>query len=93
MSNLDDWDSEARYAVFDDMRPEGFLTRFQGMVGAQRTVVLTDKYRKKRTLQWGRPCIICCNRHNSPANTLSGAELEWWNANVITVYISAPLFN
>lgn len=60
MVNLDDWDDCAEFAIFDDFDWD-FIPCKKGFLGAQKTFTLTDKYRKKRTVNWGKPCILLFN--------------------------------
>jgi len=89
--NLDDWDDQASYIVLDDFNIK-FFPQWKSFLGAQKRFVLTDKYRKKRTVSWGKPCIWCCNDDNDPTRVVSGAELEWIIANCLIFRLSGPLF-
>jgi len=89
--NLDDWDASAKYIVLDDFNIK-FFPAWKNFFGSQKRFVLTDKYRKKRTVEWGKPCIWLCNRDGDPRGALSGAELEWLRANAVIVDIWSPLF-
>ena len=91
MFNIEDWDPDAAYIIIDDFNIK-FCPWWKCVLGAQKTFVLTDKYRKKRTVKWGKPCIWLCNRDDDPRGALSGAELEWFRANVVEVDIYSPLF-
>lgn len=51
----------AEYAVFDDI-PFDRLPAWKAFVGCQKSFTLTDRYRKKFTIQcWDRPSIFCVN--------------------------------
>ena len=54
--NMDDFSNDCKYAVFDDIQG-GFeyWHSYKGWLGAQKQFVITDKYRKKRTIHWGKP--------------------------------------
>jgi len=59
---MDDYDEQCRYAIFDDL--EGGLIRlagWKGWMGGQHQFVTTDKYKKKRTIYWGRSSIYISN--------------------------------
>lgn len=92
MLNLDDWNDDARYIILDDFDIK-FFPQWKSFFGAQKSFVLTDKYRKKRTVSWGRPLIWVCNSDGHPKRTLSGAQLGWLALNSITVELCDPLFN
>lgn len=65
--NLDLWDEEAEYAVFDDMdadteKPlEKYFPSWKQFFGAQKEFTVTDKYKKKRNVKWGKPIIFISN--------------------------------
>lgn len=61
MLNLDKWDNDATYAVFDDWEDWGRFYLYKQFLGAQKEFELTDKYRAKRTVQWGKPSIVISN--------------------------------
>lgn len=89
--NLDDWNDNATYIVLDDFNIK-FFPQWKSFFGAQKQFVLTDKYRKKRTVSWGRPLIFLCNPDLHPRGILSGFELEWMRANTDFVELNDPLF-
>nr|WAE43014.1 MAG: replication associated protein [Cressdnaviricota sp.] len=59
--NLDKWDPDAAYAIFDDWEDWSRFFQYKQWLGAQREFEATDKYRAKRTLIWGKPSIILSN--------------------------------
>lgn len=89
--DLGTWNEEARYIIFDDFDWNYFPFKKQ-FVGAQREFVVTDKYRRKKTIKWGKPCIILWNEDNDPWDHLKRAELDWYQANCIRKVISECLF-
>ena len=53
---------DAQYAVFDDIQGGfQFFPAYKGWLGAQQTFTVTDKYRGKTTINWGRPSIWLMN--------------------------------
>lgn len=60
MFNLDLWDDDAQYAVFDDMDWKFFIN-WKCWLGAQKDFSCTDKYRRKMNLKWGHPTIWLSN--------------------------------
>jgi len=60
MFNLDDWNANAQYMILDDMEFE-FIPARKPLFFAQKDFVLTDKYRKKKTVKFGKPVIYLCN--------------------------------
>ncbi|UDN67454.1 replication-associated protein [robinz virus RP_389] len=89
--NLDDWDETAKYIVLDDFNIK-FFPQWKSFFGAQECFVLSDKYRKKRTVTWGKTCIWLCNRDGDPRGVISGAELEWLRSNAVIYDLFSPLF-
>lgn len=49
------------YALFNDVNPEGLLW-YKNLVGGNPIVTVTDKYVRKRTLEWGNPTIWTLNQ-------------------------------
>lgn len=84
--NLDEWDDGAKYAIFDDWEDWTKLFQWKQWIGAQQQFAVTDKYRKKRTVQWGKPCIILSN--HEPIFP----DMEWLNANVFKLHVINKLF-
>lgn len=91
--NVDDMRAdldEALYAVFDDMQGGfKFFPSYKGWLGAQSKFTVTDKYRGKTSIQWGRPTIWICNE--SPSEW-TDVDMRWLNANCIFVEIRQPIF-
>lgn len=73
--------------ILDDVPSKYFLSSLKGLIGAQAIVTLNDKYQRKLTMEWGKPCIILVN--NLPEEIAGDA---WWMANVVTVSLQMPLF-
>lgn len=101
MFNVDVWDANAEYLVIDDIPFEFFGGSRKALWGAQSEIVITDKYRKKRSVKWGKPMIFCCNPDNDfrllPDKTrknlyLRDSELEWYNANTFVVEVINKLY-
>lgn len=86
MFDLSQWSDSAEYAVFDDF-PEWDKWRFyKQFLGAQYEITLTDKYRKKRTVRWGKPSILL-------SNTLPNfIDMEWVRANCVIVNVINKLY-
>jgi hypothetical protein len=60
--NIDKYDDEADYAIFDDISGGfQFFPSYKGWLGCQEEFECTDKYRAKTTIYWGRPTIMCMN--------------------------------
>lgn len=91
--NLDDWDSNASYIVFDDIPWDRFKGWWKQFFGAQKEFVLTDKYKKKQKVLWGKPCIYLCNEEANPRDLLYfDSEKQWLDENTITCKINSSLY-
>lgn len=93
MYNLDDLiKPNIDYIVMDDI-PYDRFPAFKGFVGAQQTFTMTDRYRKKHTIQWnGRPCIICINKDMEYENHLNQDELRWFRDNTVKIHVQNKLY-
>lgn len=91
MSCLDTFSESATYLVIDDIDWQ-YVTSKKQLFGAQKEFVATDKYRKKRTIKWGKPTIYCFNPDQDPWPNLSVSEKEWYKLNVTQVYIYNKLY-
>lgn len=74
------------YAVFDDigwhnpaLKGEGF----KAWLGGNRSFDVSDKYDRKVTLEWGKPCIVLTNRN--PYKGLDSDDTKWLVRNCIYV--------
>jgi hypothetical protein len=90
MFNLDEWNEDDDTLILDDLDFK-YLPSWKALFGSQKCFNVTEKYRKKRRV-YGKLLIWCCNHANDPSIAVSGTELEWYRANVVTVYINEPLF-
>lgn len=61
--NLDDWDESADYIILDDFSSDilKYLPSWKCFFGGQKQFTLTDKYRGKKTVHWGKPMIWLSN--------------------------------
>nr|QVW56552.2 MAG: replication-associated protein [Gemygorvirus] len=79
---------DAKYAVFDDMQGGfKFFPSYKGWLGAQSQFTVTDKFRHKTTIQWGRPTIWLTNE--SP---FQDVDTEWIMGNCFIVHLTMPIF-
>jgi hypothetical protein len=92
MWNLDEWDDSAIYNIFDDIPGQLNSFDYKGFLGAQHELTVADKYKKKRKIQNGKPCIYISN--SDPLKTRKGKDdRDWLLANCIFVYVDTPLCN
>lgn len=87
MINLDDFTEDAEYVIFDDFSEDmKYLPHWKCWFGAQKTFTTTDKYRKKRTINWGKPMIWLCNR------IPDYPDPYWATENVVQISLSNKLY-
>lgn len=79
--------SDIDYAVFDDFPWERMKPFAKQWFGAQQSFTVTDKYKSKRTINWGKPIIFLCNPedHTIP-------DSDWYQKNSITFFLDNKLF-
>lgn len=88
MINLEDWNPNASFIIFDDFEWQFFPCKKQ-FIGCQKVFTLTDKYKKKKTVTWGKPAIILTN--DNVFNYIHNS-LDWYNNNLQTIELINPLF-
>lgn len=83
--NLED----VKYAVFDDMQGGfDFFHGYKFWLGAQAEFYVTDKYKGKKHVKWGKPSIWLCN--NDPQN--EKVDWGWITGNCDVVELWDPIF-
>ena len=88
--NIDKWDLDAEYAVFDDITWT-YLPAKKQLLGCQWEFELTDKYRRKRSVTYGLPAIVLCNR-DGWLDIANDPMFDWIKDNMIVVEIKDALF-
>jgi len=88
--DLKSWDASANYLVLDDF--EKYIPYWKQFIGAQQEFTLTDKYRRKTTIKWGKPTIILANPGNDPRDFFNRRDREWLEMNTVVVELETPLF-
>jgi len=91
MFNLDSWDPLAEYIVLDDIDFK-FLPNKKQLLGCQWEFNLSDKYRKKRHVQFGLPAILLCNE-DGWSDIQESPEFPWLGGNMSMVFIYEKFFN
>lgn len=92
--NIDDWDEEASYVVFDDM-PMDKVPGWKVWLGSMGDMVLYDRYRPKMKVCWGpkKCCIILCNPGvDWRYSDIWKKEHEWCEANVDVIEVNNRLY-
>jgi uncharacterized Rossmann fold enzyme len=89
MIDLSTFNNTAEYVIFDDFDFE-YMPNKKSWWGAQQEFTATDKYTKKKTITWGKPCIYLCNPEDDPS--LSPKWNVWFSQNSIRVDLINKLF-
>lgn len=61
MFNMDLWNDDAKYAIFDDYEDWKKFYNYKCWLGAQLEFSITDKYKRKKNIKWGKPSIVLSN--------------------------------
>lgn len=80
----------AEYAVFDDiMGGLDFFHGYKQWLGGQQSFYVTDKYKGKKFIEWGRPAIWLANEDPRGAKN---ADIDWLEGNCTIVHLTTPIF-
>jgi len=90
---FDVFDSSLDYVIFDDI-PMDSKPMWKSFLGGQHQFTITDKYMKKKSIIWGKPCIFVCNEDHDPRldPKLSSSFIDWLSGNCVYVDIENKLF-
>lgn len=80
------------YVVFDDIDWTTIKTSAKSWFGAQQDFTVCDKYRQKKRIKGGIPCIYCCNHDALTDDFIQFLRGDWGRWNIKEVTISNPLF-
>nr|USZ80641.1 replication-associated protein [Tick-associated genomovirus 2] len=90
--NVDDMKAEigeAEYAIFDDMQGGfEFFHGYKNWLGGQLKFSVTDKYKGKTSVNWGRPTIWLMN--DDPTQC-KGVDYEWLEGNCLIYHLTEPI--
>lgn len=90
--NIYQYDDDALYNVFDDIKGQLDGFDFTSFMGAQTDISVTDKYHHKKTYANGKPAIYLSNK--DPLMTRKGREnRDWILGNCTIVYVTTPICN
>lgn len=95
--NLDDFsESGAQYAIFDDISGGfGFFPSYKQWLGGQFQFTVTDKYKHKVTVKWGRPAVWICNRDPRTEWVKPGTNIDfpWMEDNCLFYELQETIFH
>lgn len=87
--SIDESLDDAKYAIFDDIQGGlEYFPSYKNWLGGQKQFYVTDKYRGKTLINWGRPSIWLAN--NDPRYD-KGADTDWIEGNCVFIYIDESL--
>lgn len=89
-TNMELHQHDVEYAVFDDIDDGLRSFNYKGWLGGQLHFSVTDKYMKKKSITWGKPCIYIANAN--PYDSERGIDSEWLLANTVIVEIDRPMY-
>lgn len=81
------WDPEAEYLVMDDIEWQ-YVPNKKPFFGAQEHFTMTDKYKGKKTVDWGKPLIFLCNYNPQECEGWG----QWYDERMIVVEITHKMF-
>lgn len=76
-------DKEKVYGVLDDIPWESLKFNYKSLLGRQKDVTWTDKYRAKKSVKFGYPVIVCTN--TVPEFTREEREWLMWNVDIFSI--------
>lgn len=89
MWSLDEPTHDVQYAIFDDLVTRWSQFDFlKPWIGQQKQMWVTDKYRGKRKIEWGKPVIILTQY--DPRDHLD-VDQEWLAGNAVIVHVNSSL--
>lgn len=83
---MDDLSENVDYAIFDDISGGfDFFPSYKQWLGGQFQFTVTDKFKHKRTVKWGKPTIWICNQDPRLALYKAGHEPDfgWMEENCL----------
>jgi hypothetical protein len=93
--NLEDFCEDSNFAVFDDISGGfSFFPSYKQWMGGQFQFTVTDKYKHKVTVKWGKPSIWICNTDPRWDCYKAGSspDFEWMEENCIFYEVTDTIF-
>lgn len=88
---MDESLDDVEYAIFDDFGGLKYLPTFKFWLGHQKQFYVTDKYRGKQLVEWGKPSIWLSNTNPLDEYGVKPEDVEWLLANCEVIHIETPL--
>lgn len=80
------------YVVFDDIDWDSLKSSAKSWFGAQTDFSVSDKYRRKRRLPGGIPCIFLCNPDAYCGDFYTFIISDWGKANIDVIQVHNKLY-
>lgn len=80
------------YTVFDDIDWDTLKASAKSWFGAQRDFSVSDKYRRKRRVRGGLPCILLLNPDAFVGDVVDFANSDWGRKNIVVIHIHNKLY-
>lgn len=90
--DLSSFDFYYNYVVFDDVPWSNFSHYAKAFFGCQRDFSVSDKYRKKKRLSGGVPCIYLCNPEDVTKEMQDFILSNWGQQNIVMVNLVNKLY-
>lgn len=88
--NSDFWNNG--YIIFDDIDWDTIKSSAKSWFGAQRDFSVSDKYRRKRRIVGGLPCIFLINPDDYTGDCYDFINSDWGKHNIHVVTINNKLY-
>lgn len=90
--DLSSFDKPFNYVVFDDVPWSNFAHYAKAFFGCQRDFSVSDKYRKKKRISGGVPCIYLCNPEDVSRDMMDFVLNNWGQQNIVMVNLENKLY-
>jgi len=80
------------YIIFDDIQWDSIKSSAKSWFGAQRDFSVSDKYRRKRRIPGGIPCIFLVNPDAFVGDLLSFVNSNWGQQNIEVITLVNKLY-
>jgi len=80
------------YVIFDDIDWDSLKSSAKSWFGAQTDFSVSDKYRRKRRLPGGLPCIFLCNPDSYSGDLYTFIMSDWGQKNIKVVMLQNKLY-
>lgn len=86
--NVEGYSDAATYGILDDIEWPSLQRYYKGLLGLQKHVTVTDKYKPKKTIMGGKPVLVLSNA--LPVFTVE--EALWLDVNVNFVRVNERVY-